>query len=667
MHKSIAILLMIFSCTLLPGIDVFGDQSGVWSAENNPYNVIGDITVPDNESLEIQPGVIVEVQGNYLITVIGNIQVNGSVTDSIRFYGNGGLIWEGIRLENETLENNFGYCLIKNAETAINSINSPVNISSCHFNENEKAIDIFGIGNPAEVNISACFIENCQQNGVYIVENSNTIINSCNITQCALDGQPRGAIQLSSQGEANNPIITNNWIHHNVWQGISAWDITGAGNIYPLIENNIIEYNLTGIYLYYANGEIRNNQINNNFVSGNPNSGAGVMISGSTSCPVLAGNTITGNFTGFYITDGASANIGDINNASIDDDGLNLIYENIDESYNTWSVYNMSSADIKAENNVWDSDDYEEIGVTIFDGNDNPAFGIVDYEPYLPIFPPPDSVSFFLSQQMDLIIQIYPAYAPTYASFCGYNIYQDGDLIAYNTPYTFWVITGIPYGMAVTYGVSCCYDNPVGESAMVDTTIFVPHLLNPPQNLEYQIVDDHVHLTWDEPEPGSTSTFLHYNIYIDGNQYQTENTFYDIYNLINGQVYQLELTAEYNAGESDPLEIEFTYTGTFTDDDIHPVTLLSNYPNPFNTETTIYFTSEYTKNTEICPSSCIVIYNVKGQKVNTLPIVTPSPTHTFSITWDGTDDNRKPVPSGVYFCKFKTEGYAKAIKILLIK
>jgi parallel beta-helix repeat protein len=667
---------MIFSCTLLAGIDVFGDQSGVWSAENNPYNVIGDITVPDNESLEIQPGVIVEVQGIYQITVIGDIQVNGSVTDSIRFYGNEGLIWEGIRLENETLENNFGYCLIKNAETAINSINSPINISNCHFNENEKAIDIFGIGNPAEININTCFIENCQQNGVFIVENSNVTINSCNITQCALDGQPRGAIQLSSQGGVNDPVITDNWIHHNVWQGISAWDVTGAGNIYPLIDDNIIEYNLTGIYLYYANGEIRNNQINNNFVSGNPNSGAGVMISGSTSCPVLTCNTITGNFTGFYITDGASANIGDINNVSTDDDGMNLIYENIDESFNTWSVYNMSSADIKAENNVWDSDDDEEIGVTIFDDNDNPAFGIVDYEPYLPIFPPPDSVTYYYSQGI-LIIQIYPPSTPTYASFCGYNIYEDGSQIAYNTPFTFWVIANFPYGIPVTYGVSISYEDPPGYSAMVDTTIFVPHLLNPPQNLGYQIVDDHVHLTWDEPEPGSTSTFLHYNIYIDGNQYQTENTSYDIYDLINGQVYQLELTAEYNAGESDPLEVEFTYTGTFADDDIHPVTLLSNYPNPFNTETTIYFTAGsiglrstspgQAQNTETCPPWRISIYNIKGQKVKEFLIISPSPGHTLSVTWDGTDDNRKSVPSGIYFCKLKTRGYSKTIKILLMK
>jgi hypothetical protein len=38
-------------------------------------------------------------------------------------------------------------------------------------------------------------------------------------------------------------------------------------------------------------------------------------------------------------------------------------------------------ADIKAENNIWDSENFAEIAVTIFDGNDNPAYGVVDFDP----------------------------------------------------------------------------------------------------------------------------------------------------------------------------------------------------------------------------------------------------------------------------------------------
>ncbi|MCK4655331.1 MAG: hypothetical protein KAU01_12895, partial [Candidatus Cloacimonetes bacterium] len=55
--------------------------------------------------------------------------------------------------------------------------------------------------------------------------------------------------------------------------------------------------------------------------------------------------------------------------------------------------------------------------------------------------------------------------------------------------------------------------------------------------------------------------------------------------------------------------------------------LYENYPNPFNPETTIYFTTENTENTKI------IIYNIKGQKVKELHIVTPSHSYTFSLTW----------------------------------
>ena len=41
----------------------------------------------------------------------------------------------------------------------------------------------------------------------------------------------------------------------------------------------------------------------------------------------------------------------------------------------------MSSENIMAENNTWDSIEPDDIAETIFDGNDNPAYGIVDFEP----------------------------------------------------------------------------------------------------------------------------------------------------------------------------------------------------------------------------------------------------------------------------------------------
>ncbi|RLC50015.1 MAG: hypothetical protein DRI23_07990, partial [Candidatus Cloacimonadota bacterium] len=108
-------------------------------------------------------------------------------------------------------------------------------------------------------------------------------------------------------------------------------------------------------------------------------------------------------------------------------------------------------------------------------------------------------------------------------------------------------------------------------------------------------------------------------------------------------------------------------------DDLIPIVtkLNQNYPNPFNPTTTISFSVTQP------PSSVeLVIYNLKGQKVKTFAI-TPRPSTTlrmtqagsnqYSVIWNGTDDNNKPVSSGIYFYKLKTGNYEKTKKMILIK
>ena len=38
-----------------------------------------------------------------------------------------------------------------------------------------------------------------------------------------------------------------------------------------------------------------------------------------------------------------------------------------------------------------------------------------------------------------------------------------------------------------------------------------------------------------------------------------------------------------------------------------------------------------------------------------------------SVIWNGTDYNNKPVSSGIYFYKLKTENYEKTKKMILMK
>lgn len=380
----LALILTLGLCGVTGATDVpAGAVNGTWNAAGSPYNILGAITVLPGESLSMEPGTVVQFQGPYDLTVQGVLNVAGTASDSVLITGE--TMWDEIRLESETDACSFAYASINGAEIGIHSVDAPVTIAHCRLSSMVTALYISGVGesDPPTVLIDQCLIEDCQQHGIFLVENSNTTISNCEITRCALDNSPRGAIQLSNQsaGVGNDPTIVGNWIHHNTWQGLTAFDITGGGRIRPTVCENVIEYNLTGVYLLYASGELRNNHINYNFVEGNPNSGAGVMVSGAAAHPVLTGNEITGNFTALYVVEGATVNLGDLGNANPDDDGENLIYGNVDMYGNTWSVYSNSTADIMAENNTWDSTDYGEIAVTIYDGNDNPAYGIVDFDP----------------------------------------------------------------------------------------------------------------------------------------------------------------------------------------------------------------------------------------------------------------------------------------------
>jgi hypothetical protein len=70
-------------------------------------------------------------------------------------------------------------------------------------------------------------------------------------------------------------------------------------------------------------------------------------------------------------------------------------------------------------------------------------------------------------------------------------------------------------------------------------------------------------------------------------------------------------------------------------------TLFDNYPNPFNTSTTICYS---------LPTSADIrlnIYNLKGEKVRTL-INQHQSAGTFEISWNGCNDNNIRVASGIY-------------------
>jgi len=78
--------ILLIPCTGMCDTNVSGNQSGTWTLAGSPYYVIGAITIPAGNSLIIETGVLVEVQGNFRITAEGFITAQGTETDTIKFY-----------------------------------------------------------------------------------------------------------------------------------------------------------------------------------------------------------------------------------------------------------------------------------------------------------------------------------------------------------------------------------------------------------------------------------------------------------------------------------------------------------------------------------------------------------------------------------------------------
>lgn len=401
MKRIVIYLFTLCLLSSLSGIDISGVQSGTWIPANNPHLLIADVNVPAGAELTILPGVIVQAMGNYRINAQGTIQAIGSPADSIYFLNAQAppsTMWKGLRLENAIQPSNFAYCVVEYAEYGINAVDSPIEVSYSRFSRNQRGLHLFGIGNlnPAVMNVHHNLVEYSVNNGIFIPQNSNAWVHHNELRFNGTSAQYYGAIQLSNQspGGQNSPIIEHNYVHHNFKQGITAWDIVGASAINVIIRFNHIEANLTGIYLLNASGIVHNNTIINNFIAGDTNSGAGIMIGGATSHPYIAENIITGNFTALYITQNALPVLGNLAENHPWAYGQNVIRDNIDESNTLYSVvcasYSASTNVIKAENNDWGVYTPAEISIGIVDQNDNASLPTVDFEPW---FEPPTGVT----------------------------------------------------------------------------------------------------------------------------------------------------------------------------------------------------------------------------------------------------------------------------------
>ena len=101
---------------------------------------------------------------------------------------------------------------------------------------------------------------------------------------------------------------------------------------------------------------------------------------------------------------------------------------------------------------------------------------------------------------------------------------------------------------------------------------------------------------------------------------------------------------EYDVYTNDPIYIAIDDPAPANEFELHA------YPNPFHKSTTF----SYSGQSNLTNEPVIKIFNLKGQLIKQLPLVTQSQSPKVSVTWDGTDNLGHSVSSGLYFYQFKS-------------
>jgi len=289
-----------------------GEVSGTWTKSASPYRIQGDITVPAEQVLTIEPGVIVDFDGHYKLTVLGQLFAEGAAGDTIRFTrvsndpamdpdtlsladtSNTDGSWEGIRFQMTYKDSSLmKYCIVEFVETVdnypiggANSIFSPVDIESNNIVLLEHSVirsnfsSIATIMTEGQLELDDCLISRniaykvnswgsspTMAGAVKVFRGYNSRITNNTITENQIfNAGGSGGIDVYG---THNLLIRNNFIANN---RSNQWAISGGAimlaSSYPLIIQNLIVNNNCGhaaaIYYKSSGGKLLYNTIYNN-------------------------------------------------------------------------------------------------------------------------------------------------------------------------------------------------------------------------------------------------------------------------------------------------------------------------------------------------------------------------------------------------------------------
>jgi TonB family protein len=178
------------------------------------------------------------------------------------------------------------------------------------------------------------------------------------------------------------------------WYGIVLKNITEPSTL----RNGTIEYAYKSITCYGSSPEISDCEIRHNYYAGISceirsqaiirncfliRNGFAGLVCELGSNPVVEKTTITANKNGIIIFDRSQPDLGRRSPQAGESAGENRIFDNAEVN-----IYNRSSNNIFAQNNLWNTGDIVEIHDKIIDKIDNPALGTIIFQPVFRVRPP---------------------------------------------------------------------------------------------------------------------------------------------------------------------------------------------------------------------------------------------------------------------------------------
>jgi hypothetical protein len=176
--------------TTVPG----GNVWGTWDLEGSPYWVTGDITLPQGETLIVEPGVEVYLQGHDF-DAYGYLEAVGTPADSILFQGGDCFrvgysavpsqldyccIIDGNQLRVGYTDPEFSNCRLENDVMSLWIMGAHPVLNDCMLNGSGTGVDMYS---GAAITMNGCTVENHSTSGIY-----NRAGDSISVTDCQFMG-----------------------------------------------------------------------------------------------------------------------------------------------------------------------------------------------------------------------------------------------------------------------------------------------------------------------------------------------------------------------------------------------------------------------------------------------------------------------------------------------